>query len=231
MAFFSQSFPGAGRGKNLHAMSKGSHSFSVSVACILDIPMAIILQHLIFLQDGTEDGWAKKSNKAMQETYPYLTPKQLRGALERMERDDIIISDFRNESKADRTKSYFVTSAGRAIYGKEPFAERANAISQKGKSDVAKRANQMLPKGQMNNKVYYSNIVNSVSSTPAPAQAEISSDLNTELPYAKKRSSAAGRADFAAELVGPPQGPHGRRTTRRTGELLPAISRTMAGNH
>ena len=171
-------------------MSKVSHSFSVSVACLLDIQRAIILQHLIFLQDGSPDGWARKTNKAMRETYPYLTPKQLRGALEKMENDGLIISDFRNTDKSDRTKSYFVTAEGRAIYGNTPFAERANAITPKGKSDVAERANQMLPKGQMNIEVSYTNIVErGYSENSTRAEIEKLLTPNTEFPEAKKEVS------------------------------------------
>lgn len=123
-------------------MSKISHSFSVQVACTMDIPRAIILQHLIFLQDSSESGWAKKSNESMRTTYPYLTPKAIRTALEKLEKGCYLISEIKNAFKSDRTKSYYVTPEGRAVYDLPPFAEKANAFAEKGKSDVPKRANE-----------------------------------------------------------------------------------------
>lgn len=158
-------------------MSKLSHSFSVSVACILGINKAIILQHLLFLQDSSPDGWVRKSNAAMRETYPYLTAKQVRTALDQMERDEILMSKIENANLGDRTKSYFVTEVGAQIYGLKPFAERANAMCQKGKSEVAERANVHLPKGQM---LYRYNIDNSYKSSNNK-EAEVST-LKTETP-------------------------------------------------
>lgn len=163
-------------------MSKLNHSFSVSVACIVGVNKAIILQHFIFLQDGTEDGWVRKSNAAIRETYPYLTSKQIRGAVDGMEKDGILFSRIDNESKADRTKSYYVTPEGRTLYGLQPFAERANAIVQKGKSDVAERANEIVPKGQMLNRYIVDNIIESVVEREHAHAQNVSSTLDAAIP-------------------------------------------------
>lgn len=98
----------------------------------------------------------------MRETYPYLTAKQVRTALDQMERDEILMSKIENANLGDRTKSYFVTEVGAQIYGLQPFAERANVMCQKGKSEVAEMANVHLPKGQM---IYRYNIDNSYKSS------------------------------------------------------------------
>ena len=72
-------------------MSKASHSFSVSIAASEGLIEAILLQHFHFLQishvNNSIDArkvWVRRSVKALVETYPYLTEKQIRAALERM---------------------------------------------------------------------------------------------------------------------------------------------------
>jgi hypothetical protein len=113
-----------------------------------------------------------------------------------MEADGLLFSRIDNEKKADRTKSYFVTPDGRNIYGLKPFALSANALCQKGKSDVAKRANEMLPKGQMQ---YRGNIIDNIVDNVIEENAR------------EKQISVSSTADFppfpqvpAAPL--PPQG-------------------------
>lgn len=127
-------------------MSKESHSFSVEVACKIGVVRAIILQHLIFLQRSAPNGWVKKSARAMAETYPYLTEKQIRGAVDAMESDGLLMSSINNERMEDRTKSYFVTKDGHRVYGTDPFALLSDG--------VPKRGNGMYPKSQMDNGSY-----------------------------------------------------------------------------
>jgi hypothetical protein len=142
-------------------MSKESHSFSVSVAQQIGVYQAIILQHFIFLQKSVDGGWVKKSAKALRETYPYLTEKEIRGAIDRMERDGFLVSRIENELKADRTKSYFVTREGFKVYDIDPIDKRANGVPE--------RANDNYPKGQM----HYS--YNSFSSS-SNSQADFEND-------------------------------------------------------
>lgn len=126
-------------------MSKLSHSFSVEVACSIGIEGAIILQHILFLQGSTEDGWVKRSRAAMATTYPYLTDKQIRGALDRLERDGYLLSKIENKISSDRTKSFLVTKKGHELYGISHWP--------KGPMQYDKRANDNVPKGPMHTKV------------------------------------------------------------------------------
>lgn len=129
-------------------MSKESHSFSVSVACQVGVNSAIMLQHFIFLQRFSPDGWVKKSAKAIQETYPYLTEKEIRGSIERLCKDGHIFSKIENAIKADRTKSFFVSESGHKLYDTEPFDKRANGVTERA-NGFDKKANDNFPKGQM----------------------------------------------------------------------------------
>ena len=149
-------------------MSKESHGFNPDVAVAIGVNSAIIFGHLIFLHkcllgkkddwDGTRF-WIKKTATAFAKTYPYFTSKEIRGALDRMEKAGLIVSQTGVDvNRFDRTKGYSIEAAGFDLMETNkderqvnPFDKRANAETQKGKSDVDKRANQMLTKGQMNN--------------------------------------------------------------------------------
>lgn len=129
-------------------MSKESHSFSVSVACEVGVNCSIILQHFIFLQRFSPDGWVKKPAKAIKETYQYMTEKEIRGAIDRLCRDGYVFDKIENAVKADRTKSFFVTDSGHKLYGTEPFDKKANGVPKRA-NGFDERANDNFPKGQM----------------------------------------------------------------------------------
>lgn len=153
-------------------MSKESHSFNVSVACEVGVNCAIILQHFIFLQRFSPDGWVKKSAKAIKETYPYMTEKEVRGAIESLCRQGHVFEKIENAVKADRTKSFFVSDSGHKLYDTEPFDKRANGVPKRA-NGFDKRANDKFPKGQMLIKEDY--IVNStIVESDAPAQNDFS---------------------------------------------------------
>lgn len=180
--------------------SKESHSFSVFVACQIGIHGAIVLQHLIFLQRLSTDGWVKKSNKAMLEIYPYIKPKELRNVLDRFERDGITVSKIENALPADRTKSYHVTNFGLKIYGIEPFAQTANGMPETA-NPFAQRANDNVPKGQMLIKEYCS-VNSSFVSEDAPAKNENLSTPNTPI---ARGENMPGRADAGPDWGGFPK--------------------------
>jgi len=129
-------------------MSKESHSFSVSVACQVGVNSAIMLQHFIFLQRYSPDGWVKKSAKSIQETYQYLTEKEIRGAIERLCKGGYVFDKIENAVKADRTKSFFVSELGHKLYETQPFALLSNGVTKRA-NGFDKRANDNFPKGQM----------------------------------------------------------------------------------
>lgn len=119
-------------------MSKSSHSFSVDIAAQEGLIEAILLQHIYFLQtsfvekdQSASDVWVKRSVKAYQITYPYLTPKQISGAFSRMEERGLIRSKIDNKVSYDRTKSVQVTKKGWAYFEENAFAKRENGNSEK----------------------------------------------------------------------------------------------------
>ncbi len=162
-------------------MSKESHSFSVAVATEVGVPCAIVLQHILFLQkSNVKDGeewrtvWVRRSVKSLTETYPYFTMKEIRGAIDRLEGYGRIVSKVENDNVFDRKKSFQVTKYGLELLGELPSDERANADIQKGKTDLYKRANDNVTKGQM---LDYNIIIHpiveggaSFENTPAPSQ-------------------------------------------------------------
>jgi hypothetical protein len=125
-----------------------SHSFSVFIATQEGIVEAILMQHFYHLQTAYANNLeeAKKtlvvrSVRALQGTYPYLKPKQIRGALERMFESGLIIQE--SAAGYDRTKGYKLSEKAWRYFLEMPFAERANGFaeranrsSQKGKSYI-----------------------------------------------------------------------------------------------
>ena len=86
-------------------MSKESHSFSPSVAEVVGVNCALILQHLMFLQkDNLKNGqdwkkvWVTRSAQALTTTYSYLSAKEIRGALDRLEGGEYIFSKIDNKT-------------------------------------------------------------------------------------------------------------------------------------
>ena len=149
-------------------MSKESHQFSTDAAKKVGVNAAIIFGHLIFLhkanlnRSDSWDGvryWIKKTARAFEAMYPYLSQKEIRGALDRLQKEGYILSVAGlSENKFDRAKSFSIEKSGFDLYEIEEQErhvftcdKRANGRLPKGKSDVTQRANQMLPKGQMLN--------------------------------------------------------------------------------
>ena len=187
-------------------MSKENHSFSVAVANEVGVYCALILQHLCFLQkalvangENWQEKWVKRSVRSMKETYSYLSEKEIRGAKDRLERDGYVVSKIDNEQKGDRTKSFRLTQKGLAMLG-IPFAKRADHLP-KGQMTFPKRANDIVPKGQMLIKEDYTSFNELVGIAPTAAAPE-----NTRLEAEKEKPLAAGagggfgRVDRAAEL-------------------------------
>lgn len=139
-------------------MSKESHQFSTDAAKKVGVNAAIIFGHLIFLHKAnlnradSWDGfryWIKKTARAFEAMYPYLSQKEIRGALDRLQKDGYILSVAGlSENKFDRAKSFSIEQLGFDLYEiaaeeRHVFAcdKRANGRLPKGKSDVTQRAN------------------------------------------------------------------------------------------
>lgn len=119
------------------------HSFDIDIAMRFGIPCAIILRHIYFWVEKNRanekhfyDGqyWTYNSVKAFEEQFPYLSDKQIRTALSKLEEEGLIVVGNYNQSSYDRTKWYAVTDKGFAILlkGQMHLPKRANGDSQKG---------------------------------------------------------------------------------------------------
>jgi hypothetical protein len=78
--------------------------------------------------------WTYNSVRAFLELFPYMTKKQIYGALGRLEAAGVLITGNYNDTKYDRTTWY-------------AFADEGRWISRKGKPHVPKRENPNTPKG------------------------------------------------------------------------------------
>jgi hypothetical protein len=172
-------------------MSKESHQFSTDAAKKVGVNAAIIFGHLIFLhkanlnRQDSWDGfryWIKKTARAFEAMYPYLSQKEIRGALDRLQKEGYVLSVAGlSENKFDRAKSFSIEQSGFDLYEIEDNErhvftcdKRANGSYPKGKSDVDERANQMLTKGQMNNSYNSYSHWNNIKEERVPANADLS---------------------------------------------------------
>lgn len=120
------------------------HSFDVEIATEYGVAEAILLNHLWFwiaknrannvhFHDG--DYWTYNSVKAFNELFPYLSPKQIRTALNRLIDEELIKVGNYNQSNYDRTLWYALTEKGKSICptGQMEMSKRANGDVQNGK--------------------------------------------------------------------------------------------------
>lgn len=136
------------------------HSFDIRIAEQVGINAAIILKHLYFWVSKNEadekhyyDGryWTYSSVKAMCELFPYLSKKQISGALDKLMSLGYIAVGNYNSTPYDRTRWFTVTDSGFRLLGadsqcrddegdvsKSPYD---NSISQKGKSIYISKEN------------------------------------------------------------------------------------------
>ena len=121
------------------------HSFDIEVAKELGVNCAVILKHIYFWVEKNKandknffDGryWTYNSVKAFEEIFPYLTNKQIRGALDRLSEHGLIMVGCYNEDPYDKTLWYSVTDKGNSILlsGQTDFPSGANRDDSEGKS-------------------------------------------------------------------------------------------------
>ena len=190
-------------------MSKDSHSFNPSVASEVGVICAIMAQHFLFIQKNfvkkdefVHQVWIKRSISALREVYPYLTDREIRGALDRLERSDYIVSKTQNERPEDRTKSYQLTRRGWELMDENPFDKKANGVLQKGESGFDKKENDDLTKGKMligSYKDVVNNIIegNGDKKTPPPATYD-------EMIERVERLSVEAKKEKAPQVAPPP---------------------------
>lgn len=120
------------------------HMFNPNVAKAYGVNAAVIFQNLAYwiehnMANGTNfyDGryWTYNSVKAFSELFPYLTEKQIRGALKKLEDGGMILVGNYNKSAYDRTRWYALADNGISIYTK-------------GQMDSADMENENAPEGE-----------------------------------------------------------------------------------
>lgn len=119
------------------------HSFDIQIAQNYGVNAAIILNNLYFWieknranDDNFFDGhyWTYNSISAFEVLFPYLSAKQIRGTLQKLENEGIIKSGNYNKSAYDRTKWYAITNKGFSILQKGKMEEtcRSNQNDREG---------------------------------------------------------------------------------------------------
>lgn len=118
------------------------HSFDIEVAKEIGVNGAILLKNIYFWIKKNEANnkhfengcyWTYNSVKAFNDLFPYLTEKQIRSTLIKLEEDRYIITGNYNKSSYDRTKWYSITERGILLLkGQMESTKKANEIAQKG---------------------------------------------------------------------------------------------------
>lgn len=131
------------------------HSFNIELAKEYGVNSAILIKHLYFWIDKNrannkhfiEDRyWTYNSVKAFSEMFSYLTEKQIRYALKKLEEEKIIVVTNHNETQYDRTLWYAFTDYGISILNKNGYNTDGFAHLTKGTNGFDKRYNSHLTK-------------------------------------------------------------------------------------
>lgn len=113
------------------------HSFDPEVAAKVGLNAAVIFQNIVWWAEKNaannkhfHDGlwWTYNSVSAFADLFPYLTGKQIRTALIKLEDDGLLVSGSFNKSAYDRTKWYAPTCP----IGKSDLPKRSNENDQEG---------------------------------------------------------------------------------------------------
>lgn len=113
------------------------HSFDPEIAKQVGINAAVIYQNILWWAERNAANnkhnyeglwWTYNSIAAFVELFPYLTSKQIRTALDRLEEQKLIVSGSFNKSAYDRTKWYAPTCP----VGKFDLPSGANEIAPQG---------------------------------------------------------------------------------------------------
>ena len=100
------------------------HSFNIFIAERYGIPSAVLLKNIYFWIEKNRanetnyyDGyyWTYNSRKAFAELFPYLNPRQIDYALQKLIDDGVLITGNYNKVAYDRTLWYAITKKGYSI--------------------------------------------------------------------------------------------------------------------
>lgn len=170
------------------------HHFNVEVAKEYGINAAIILNNIAYWvvkneanDDNFVDGkyWTYNSVTAFNTLFPYMSPHQIRSAIEKLKTEELILTANYSQDRRDRTSWYTLTDKGRCICNIPQMhsPKTANASAESDKS-------------------YNSNINNNI----AP---DINADINTdnapvspenEQPHEPKRKKPETKNDGFGEF-------------------------------
>jgi len=142
-----------------------SHSFSVHIAVQLkNLNEAIMIEHFAFWHSKNEvdpnrcfnEGvWFYCSIEGFRGIYPYLTPKSIRGCIDRLKKKGFIMIGEFNKARYDRTKWYSLSKEGALFMGldmpeisyKQTFSSEGKVHLSKGQMQMSERSNAVIPKG------------------------------------------------------------------------------------
>jgi hypothetical protein len=134
------------------------HSFDTEHARLYGLAEAVVIYNLQFwivrnrangehFHDGRT--WSYNSVRAFEKVFDYLSPKQIRGALERLEEKGVLVTGRYSDDARDRTKWYAFSDEKRFLDGVNPHSpSRANASDQGGETDSPSGANARAGRGK-----------------------------------------------------------------------------------
>ncbi|GAB5434769.1 MAG: hypothetical protein EpisKO_41390 [Epibacterium sp.] len=117
------------------------HSFEPHIAQKVGLNAAVIYQNLKFWceknaanEKNIHDGkaWTYNSMKAFETLFPYLSGKQIRSALDRLEQDGLVEVGNFNKDARDRTKWYAIREDCNCPTGQMELPQRANSFAPEG---------------------------------------------------------------------------------------------------
>lgn len=121
------------------------HSFDIDIAVKVGVNAAVIYNNILHwvawnkaneLNYKCGHYWSYNSMKAFAELFPYMTEKQIRGAVDKLKDEGLIKVGHFNTDKRNRTNWYTITS------------EKAIASAQKGKTELPLKSDASALKGE-----------------------------------------------------------------------------------
>lgn len=159
------------------------HYFNVEVAAKYGVNCAVLLQNIWhWVQKNEANGqncfdgkyWTYNSVRAFAQLFPYLSDKQIRSALKRLEDEGLIETGDFNKNRYDRTLWYSVTAKGRRVICGIELPEASDKTEKMTclfvETDLTKRQNQNSEKGG-----------------PIP---DINTDINTDINHIENETRA-----------------------------------------
>lgn len=122
-----------------------NHSFDIDMAQKFGLNEAILLENIKFWiqknranESHFYDGctWTYNSVVAFREIFPYMGPKAIRAALERLIEAGVLRKGNYNTKSTDHTTWYAFVDESIYLKGQIDLPKRANGLSQKGKSTI-----------------------------------------------------------------------------------------------